>query len=147
VPAEFEVWLIDEALRVVQDLRSEPSYALAGVGEGVSKRLSLVVGKAGFLDGELMQSQEVPERTVLLETFPNPFQGATTIRYGLAEASPVRLVVYDVLGRAVATLVDGMQPAGSHEVRYEPGGGQPAGLYLYVLEAGGRRQARSMLLQ
>jgi hypothetical protein len=82
-----------------------------------------------------------------MQNFPNPFTASTTLRYDLPRAMPVRLVVYDVLGRAVATLVDGMQPAGSHEVRYEPGGGQPAGLYLYVLEAGGRRQARSMLLQ
>jgi hypothetical protein len=94
------------------------------------------------------ESEEtLPGQPTLMQNFPNPFTASTTLRYDLPRAMPVRLVVYDVLGRAVATLVDGMQPAGSHEVRYEPGGGQPAGLYLYVLEAGGRRQARSMLLQ
>jgi hypothetical protein len=58
---------------------------------------------------------------------------------------PVRLVVHDVLGREVATLVDGLQTAGTHEVAFEAGA-QANGLYFYTLETADRSQTRTMVL-
>lgn len=76
---------------------------------------------------------------------PNPFRSATTLLFSLPEPGPVRLVVYDALGRAVRTLVDGVRPAGRHRIRFEAGA-LPSGLYIYQLDAGAFRQTRTMLL-
>ena len=88
---------------------------------------------------------ELPESFVLEQNYPNPFNPETTIRYGLPEAGEVRLAVYNVAGHEVATLVDRVQPAGLHAVRFEAGH-LPSGVYLYRLQAGGEIRVRTMLL-
>ena len=58
----------------------------------------------------------------------------------------MRLTVYDILGREVATLVDGMQQRGAHEVRFD-GGGLSSGVYLYRLQTTGFVEQKKMILQ
>jgi hypothetical protein len=87
----------------------------------------------------------MPEQFVLEANYPNPFNPTTTIGYALPEAAAVRLVVYDVLGREVAVLVDGVRPAGRHEATFGAGG-LPTGVYLYQLQAGSFTQTRRMLM-
>ena len=71
-----------------------------------------------------------PLATLVLEpSAPNPFPHATAIRYTLPTAGRVTVEVFDVTGRRVAVLVDGEQPAGRHEVRWDAGG-VPGGAYL-----------------
>ena len=68
---------------------------------------------------------------------PNPFTVATTIRFRLSVAGPVRLSVYDLAGRQVACLLDEARPAGEHAVLWQPGR-TPSGVYYVRLESGGR---------
>ncbi len=84
-----------------------------------------------------------PAEVLLHANYPNPFHPRTTIRYDLPQAGPVRLAVYDVLGRQVALLVDAWQPAGAHAVPVD-GEGWAGGVYLYTLDAGGHRHTRAM---
>ncbi len=91
-----------------------------------------------LLDGVAQDGSEAAakaEAAALLAAYPNPFRGETTVRYALSEAGPVRLAVYDVLGREVALLDDGFREAGTHEAALD-GAGLSAGVYFYVLEAG-----------
>jgi hypothetical protein len=88
---------------------------------------------------------ERPERYALEPNYPNPFNPQTTIRYALPEEAHVRVVVYDLLGRELATLVDQEQGAGIYEVAYD-GSGLSSGLYVYVLEAGAFRAVGRMVL-
>jgi hypothetical protein len=74
-----------------------------------------------------------PGSMALYQKYPNPFTTSTDIRFELPEAQPVRLVVYDVLGRAVRVLVNGIRRAGMHKVVLEAGD-LPSGLYLCRLE-------------
>ena len=67
--------------------------------------------------------------------YPNPFNPTTVIPFNLADASLVTIKVYDLLGRTVATLVDGSLPAGVHEVRFEASH-LPTGMYIVRMEAG-----------
>jgi hypothetical protein len=76
---------------------------------------------------------------------PNPFSLATDIRYYLPVESRVRLEVFDVLGRRIATLVDGSQGAGHQTVRWETGT-LSSGVYFCRLEAGGHVEAKRMVL-
>ncbi|MEM1041653.1 MAG: T9SS type A sorting domain-containing protein [Bacteroidota bacterium] len=82
---------------------------------------------------------------VLRPSYPNPFAAQTTLSYDLAEAATVRVEVYDVTGRRVATLVDTPQAAGTHEVEWDAAG-LPSGVYIYQVEAGRFRQTQRITL-
>ena len=70
--------------------------------------------------------------TGVLGAHPNPFDGATTIRYHLAEAGAAELAVYNTLGQRVALLADGHADAGTHAATFDASA-LPSGLYLYRL--------------
>ena len=74
---------------------------------------------------------------------PNPFQNQTTIAYTVPSTGPVRLVIYDVLGREVAVLADGVQAPGRHLVQFEATT-IPSGVYFSRLEAGRYVETRLM---
>ncbi len=100
-----------------------------------------------------------PQTFALYQNYPNPFNPTTEIRYhlpagqaGTSEVSHAELKVFDLLGREVATLVDGILPkesfgqdSGFKSVTFDASG-LASGVYLYQLKAGGFVQTRKMLL-
>ena len=90
-------------------------------------------------------STEVPEAFALGQNYPNPFNPATTIAYALPQAAKVELVVYDLLGRAVLTLVQGEQEAGRYEVIFDASR-LASGMYLYRITAGSYQAVKKMIL-
>ena len=91
------------------------------------------------------QGADVPQKVVLAQNYPNPFNPSTSIRFDLPREGSVTLRVYDMLGRVVATAVDGTLVAGNHTVGFD-GSGLASGIYLYRLEADGVSITRKMLL-
>jgi hypothetical protein len=71
----------------------------------------------------------------LQQNFPNPFNPSTTINYSLPVSGNVKLTVYNILGRKVATIVDGYKAAGNYSVLFN-GSNLASGIYMYRLEAG-----------
>ncbi len=88
---------------------------------------------------------DAPSATILLGNYPNPFNPSTTISYELSAVSNVSLIVYDVLGRNVATLVDGIQQSGYHQVNFN-GSNMASGLYYYRLIAGPFSDVKRLML-
>ena len=88
---------------------------------------------------------ELPDRTIRVLQYPNPFTDATTIGFELPTGARVRLRVYDLLGREIATLVDEFRHAGQHRAVFRKEG-LPSGTYVYRLEASGRVQLGRMVL-
>jgi uncharacterized repeat protein (TIGR01451 family) len=88
---------------------------------------------------------ELPSAFSLDQNYPNPFNPQTTIPFGLTESGPVRIAVYDVLGREVSMLVDRVMEPGQHRITWEAGE-LPTGNYLVRMEAGGKVFTRSMVL-
>jgi hypothetical protein len=92
----------------------------------------------------------LPERVQLHTNVPNPFNPQTLIRFDLPRSEHVRLSVYTVDGRRLATLVDEPRPAGSHAVIWngvdDRGRRVASGTYYYRLEAGDFGQTRPMVL-
>lgn len=86
-----------------------------------------------------------PEGCTLDPNYPNPFNPRTTIRYGIPETGRVCLTVCDLAGREVATLFEGVRPAGRYETRFD-GSGLPSGIYVCRLTAGRFAQNRKMML-
>ena len=97
------------------------------------------------VDDESEYVATTPTEFALTQNFPNPFNPTTTIRFQLPEASNVRLVVYDMLGREIATLVDGYRVAGSHDVAFDASD-LSSGVYVYRIEAGEYSQTMKMNL-
>jgi hypothetical protein len=87
----------------------------------------------------------VPKDYTLLEPAPNPFNPSTAVEYQLPVAGHVNLRVYDTSGRRVATLVDGWQTAGSHQVTFY-GSGLTSGLYFVKMQAANFSQVRKVVL-
>jgi hypothetical protein len=81
----------------------------------------------------------------LEQNYPNPFNPTTTIRYSLKETGKVSVRVYDVMGREVKVLVDGVQGAGEYSVVMDAMG-LSSGVYVYQLRAGGLLLTRKMVL-
>jgi len=75
---------------------------------------------------------------------PNPFEDRATLHYTLPEAGHVVLQVFDLRGRVVATLVDAVLPAGTHEARLD-GRQLPSGTYLVRLRAGETTRTRTLV--
>ncbi|MBI3585515.1 MAG: T9SS type A sorting domain-containing protein, partial [Ignavibacteriales bacterium] len=90
----------------------------------------------------------VPTDLSLFQNFPNPFNGQTTIRFIIpsgSEMQPVSVRVYDVLGREVASLIEGPLPPGIRTVQWESGS-LPSGVYSYRLRLGGHMLVRKMIV-
>ena len=94
-------------------------YRLSSInlgGEGLVSGVSTFKTGTGVLG--VNEPTNVPKQFALFQNFPNPFNPSTTIRYDLAKASYVRVTIYDVLGRAVANLVDGVQAARTYNIQW-----------------------------
>ncbi len=103
------------------------------------------------LDGNFNYSKtiEVDLRIIkdfaLEQNYPNPFNPTTTIGYELPNESNVTIKVYDILGKEVATLVNGKEQAGVHEVNFN-GSGLGSGMYIYRMNAGNYTVTKKMIL-
>jgi len=87
----------------------------------------------------------VPEEFVLYQSYPNPFNPSTTIKYSLPNSDIVSLKVFDILGREVAILLDEYKTAGSHAVEFNASG-LASGVYFYQLRAQNFVETKKMIL-
>ena len=92
----------------------------------------------------------VPEEFSLHQNYPNPFNPTTTINYDLPEARTVEIIIYDIMGRKVRSLINEHQGIGFRSVVWDASDdyGRPvsAGMYVYTIQAGDYRQGRKMIL-
>jgi hypothetical protein len=90
-------------------------------------------------------SLEFPDKPIIGKNFPNPFNPSTNIRFGVPETQHVLIVVYDALGRYVATLVDGTVDAGYHTITWRATNA-PSGVYFYQMVSEQSLETQRMLL-
>jgi len=99
---------------------------------------------------EIARTSYVPAEFGLFQNTPNPFNAATHIDFNLPEPGEVSLVVYDVLGRRVSTVVEGYLEAGPHQfnwnARSDSGRDLASGVYFYRITAGKHHACRKMVL-
>jgi len=86
-----------------------------------------------------------PNKFFLHQNYPNPFNPVTHIRFQLAEASDVKIKIYNTIGQEIAVLLDEHKPAGTHSVDFE-GGNFSSGVYFYEIQTEGFQQVKKMLL-
>jgi hypothetical protein len=132
------------------------------VGAGSHVLIDTPPSEAGALSYELMEvtssgerslkriamrrADPTPVRFSIGQNDPNPFSSSTRIRFEVAEATPLRLTVYDASGRLVRVIHDEETPPGRYTTEWNGRGGRgetlPNGVYFVVAEAGGRRAVR-----
>ena len=79
-----------------------------------------------------------------VEIYPNPFAGVVNCQLSIVNCQSVSLKIYDIHGREVATVLDGVIPAGEHTVQFDTFR-LPAGIYMYRLTANGQRQTGKLV--
>ena len=104
------------------------------------------VAKAVYAD----ETEPLPETFALHQNYPNPFNPVTTINYDLPEPGRVHIVIYDILGKRVRTLVNDHQDAGYRSIRWngtnDNGQRAAAGMYIYLIQAADFVKSRKMTL-
>jgi hypothetical protein len=80
-------------------------------------------------------NNSISEEFSLCDNYPNPFNTQTAIRYNLPNASNVTLLILDIMGRKIETLVSGQQNAGTHEITWDASS-LSSGIYFYRIQAG-----------
>lgn len=110
-------------------------------------------GTPGAENSDVLVSteKEDPEEVVkgfeLFQNYPNPFNPTTTISYRLDKPGRVKLAVYDIMGREVALLENGMKPQGIHSQSWDASLGKfSSGVYLYKLDVGNETLIRKLTL-
>ncbi len=88
---------------------------------------------------------ELPSSFSLDQNYPNPFNPTTSIRFTLPATQNLNLVVFDMLGRRVATLVNGPLTAGQHQITFQASA-LPSGMYLYRLSTPNGSISQKMIL-
>ncbi|MFZ0453183.1 MAG: T9SS type A sorting domain-containing protein [Ignavibacteriaceae bacterium] len=101
--------------------------------------------EASFLVDVKSEAGKIPTEYSISQNFPNPFNPATKIKFGLPKAGLTRITVYDLLGRDIMTLINNELKAGYHEVNFDAHN-LPSGIYLYKIQSGEFTQTKKMIL-
>ncbi len=134
-----------ELARVTFRVKGEgdPGLGIASVDARDAQNRTLAMGGVGV-------PGVTPAHTALRMAFPNPFERSTTVVLSLSQGGPASVRVFDVAGRTVRTLLEGVQPAGERVLawdgRDDGGTALSAGVYLLRLDAGGHSETRSVRL-
>ena len=129
----------DELAKDISEALNEAQVLAAGV---IPEDITFIAYRPG--------QNGVPRSVSLAQNAPNPFNPMTTISFALPTAQNVRLAVYAINGKRIATLVDGVMAQGDHDVIWagQDDSGRPvaSGAYFYRLDAEGFNQTKRMML-
>ena len=149
------VWMREDGTLVDKVLiTTDGDFVPTGEGPAESPQSSAPAAKNGGLGQDWLTLDgaaiDLPEDFELDANYPNPFNPVTTINFALPESADVRLEVYDMMGRRVATLINGQYAAGRYEAtwnaRSDAGTPVASGVYLYRLNAGSFESVKRMVL-
>lgn len=130
---------IAEAMRMTASRASTPDNQY---GWGIVNAVAAI----NYLPPVGVNESELQLKASRLEqNHPNPFNPATTIEYRIPSRGHIQLIVFDLLGREIAKLVDGEQTPGVHRVVWDAGA-LPSGVYFYRLRAGAFVQTKKIML-
>ena len=146
LPPNYKAWLVDLNTFGRQDLSLKPHYRF--VDRGTERQFKILVGTDQFVDGAMPGI--VPVVSALDSNYPNPFNAMTTIPYQLSEEGSVELMIYNMTGQTIRTLVHTNQQPGFYKVYWngenDAGKSVGSGIYFYVLRTGSVKRSKKMVL-
>jgi hypothetical protein len=139
LPENFRVMVYDTKYRNKYYPDETRRVTFRNLMNGEHNRFALLVGTPGFIESEAQNVQIMrPNDYLLMENYPNPFNPVTYIRYQVARAGDVQLIIYNVLGQEVSRLADGYHNAGFYEIEWNgktrSGTEAASGIYFYRLQ-------------
>ena len=139
LPLGWELFLVDVAFDIVQNLSTETEYEFVANGSETPREFELIAGPPGFTREALDDLELTPSDYRLAQNIPNPFNALTTIQFNLPKGNEVSLAIYDLVGRKVAEPLSNVPyESGGHFVIWDgkDSQGRPvsSGVYLYRLE-------------
>ena len=105
----------------------------------------LFLYQQGYVTTGVKDGKNMPNEFSLAQNYPNPFNPVTTINFSLAKSGNTSLIVYDMLGRTVASLINGELSAGDHTISFNASN-LPSGAYFYSLQSGSFRSVKKLML-
>jgi hypothetical protein len=90
-------------------------------------------------------SQQISDKFILFQNYPNPFNSQTKIYYALFKNDQIKVEIFDLIGKKIATLYQGPSTMGFHSIEFQADQ-LPSGIYYYQLTAGSHSEARKMIL-
>ncbi len=142
-PAQSPTWVYDPANDTWSDTGADLPMMIAGFASSVVNDCLYTIGgmtieiipvASVYKYCPLVSATNHPEQeTTLLQNNPNPFYSDTKIEYELNNSERVRIKIFNIAGQVVATLFDGFQQAGMHEITWKPEG-LPPGIYFSHLQ-------------
>ncbi len=139
LPLGWELFLVDVAFDIVQNLSTEIEYEFVANGSETPREFELIAGPPGFTREALDDLELTPSDYRLAQNIPNPFNALTTIQFNLPKGNEVSLAIYDLVGRKVAEPLSNVPyESGGHFVIWDGKDSQnrpvSSGVYLYRLE-------------
>jgi hypothetical protein len=141
-------WNIEDITQISGDINISDVQISGYFGS----ELSFEIGSPKFFESTLSTpvKHNSPNKHMLYDAYPNPFNPAILLKYDLFQDSKVNISIFDSRGRFVKTLVNGSQKAGNRSVKWNATNDRnesvSAGLYIYIIQAGEFRQAKKMVL-
>jgi photosystem II stability/assembly factor-like uncharacterized protein len=123
-------------------ITTDPNGCFTGWSVATLGNIAEIVGTPV---GIVINNNEVPSSYMLQQNYPNPFNPTTNIKFSLPNTGLVKLVIFDVVGREVATLVNEVKSAGNYTADFDAST-LSSGVYFYRLEAGDFAETKKMLL-
>jgi M6 family metalloprotease-like protein len=130
-------FISDSGMGKISDIKS--THSSISFNKLENKRIQLKASTSGN------SFYSIPTEYTLYQNFPNPFNPTTTIKYDLPNTGIAELIVYDILGRKVRTLLNENQQAGRYEISFNATG-LASGVYIYQLRAQDFISTRKMIL-
>ncbi len=136
-----EVYLADTYNAKLYNMKENNSIVLNPLQQA---EYQILIGSTAFIKAE--EAAILPADYKLYQNYPNPFNPNTTIEYSIPKTTNVTLKVYNILGKEVAVLVNGLQTAGNYRVEFSANSGYASGVYFYRIQAGSFVQTKKLLL-
>ena len=122
-----------------------PAVTWNSGGTTYLRKHRVLVDFQSTITGVAQMNSTVPDKFELYQNYPNPFNPSTTIKYDISKQSRVKIEIYDILGRKVATLVDESQKAGSYKTVWNAAH-IASGIYFYRLQADSFSETKKLAL-
>jgi len=150
-PPEYDIIIIDCINGQIVDLNQNASFTIERYSEDYPRKYTVIAGETNYVKSKIEEIQSlIPKEFTLSQNYPNPFNPTTTIEYSVAKPGNVHIIIYDMLGREVKTLVNTFHDVGYKQVQWNGTNSQgvsvATGMYLCRLNAPGISIIRKMVL-
>jgi hypothetical protein len=119
------------------------AVAVGSTGSEMLTNMQEAIQKYYFITSVKADHNSVPDGYVLEQNYPNPFNPSTAIKFGIPEASNVKLKIFNSLGEEVAELVNEYMEAGTYTYNFDASK-LPSGIYVYTLQTGEQLISKKM---